>query len=205
MAEHYGDWQALTEQASVISTAAVELSALSGPELPGLLAFLRARPVLPFARLSVHAPAKSIDVTDEEMVDQLEELAQLVDAVVVHPDCIQDPASYRRLGTTLLLENLDRRKIDARTAEELDAYFQELPEAGLCLDVAHAHSVDPSLAAAHQILDRHGHRLRQLHVSSLDHECHHMTLTATDQGHFAPVLERCRDVPWILEAEPPAT
>jgi len=52
------DWPGLVERASAISPYAIELSALSGPELPGLLAYLRSAPALPFRYLSVHAPTK---------------------------------------------------------------------------------------------------------------------------------------------------
>jgi hypothetical protein len=54
-----GDWPRLVADACRISTFAVELSALSGDELPGLLAYLRANPRMPFRYVAVHAPAKT--------------------------------------------------------------------------------------------------------------------------------------------------
>jgi hypothetical protein len=33
-------------------------------------------------------------------------------------------------------------------------------------------------------------------------ELHHVPLTAEHEDLFRPVLERCVDVPWILEAPP---
>ena len=54
-----GDWPELVADACRVSTFAVELSALSGNELPGLIAYLHAQPRMPFRYVSVHAPAKN--------------------------------------------------------------------------------------------------------------------------------------------------
>ena len=48
---------------------------------------------------------------------------------------------------------------------------------------------------AHELLDRGGGRLRQVHLSSLDDDGHHVPMTEGDESLFAPVLDRCRDVP----------
>jgi hypothetical protein len=53
------------------------------------------------------------------------------------------------------------------------------------------------------MVHRFSSRLRQVHVSSLDGDHRHVPLTAYDEQLFAPVLSRCKDVPWILEAPPP--
>ncbi|HYF27818.1 MAG TPA: TIM barrel protein [Baekduia sp.] len=195
-----GDWAALADEALDTSVFAVELAALAEPELPGLAAWLRDAPALPFRYVSVHAPTKHRSRSDEEVVALLEPLLPRVDAVVMHPDVIADPAAWRRLGGTLVLENMDARKADGRTADELGAHFAELPEAGLCLDVAHVASIDPTMQEGHRILDRLGARLRHLHVSSLDQDGHHVPLTVEDERRFTPLLTRSRDVPWILEA-----
>ncbi len=126
-----------------------------------------------------------------------------VDTIVVHPDTISDPRLYRRLGRRLAIENMDRRKQAGHTAEDLEAVFAELPEARLCLDFAHAKDVDPTLAVAADLLQRFASRLSHVHLSSLDEARHHITLTDEDQLLFRPFLDRCRDVPWILEARPP--
>jgi sugar phosphate isomerase/epimerase len=105
----------------------------------------------------------------------------------------------RRSNHQWLIED----SVFGQTGEHLDRVFDALPEAGLCFDVPHAASIDPTLAVAREILDRHGARLRHVHLSSLDADCHHQTLTSEDEKRFAELLDRCRDVPWILEAPPP--
>jgi sugar phosphate isomerase/epimerase len=130
----------------------------------------------------------------------LARLPRWIDAIVVHPDAIGETALYRPLGRRLAIENMDARKPAGQTAEELAPFFEELPDAGLCFDVAHAKSVDPSMAEGGRILDEFGDRLRHVHLSSLDENCHHVPLTEDDESLFASLLSRCRDVPWILEA-----
>jgi hypothetical protein len=194
------DWAALVAEALETSPFAAELAALSEGELPGLEAYLAAGPELPFCYLSVHAPVKHLRMPEAELVRRLGRLTGVADAIVVHPDAIEDVGLYRSLGACLVLENMDVRKPTGRTAAELAPYFRALPEAGFCLDVAHVLSVDPTLAEGERLLDAYAGRLRHLHVSSLDDACRHTPLTAEHEAGFVPLLRRCPDVPWILEA-----
>lgn len=198
-----GAWRQLVGEACGVSTYAVELSALSGEELPGLLAYLGAEPRLPFRYVSVHAPVKNRGVPETAAARALGELPLWVRSIVTHPDALREFHAYRELGTRLVLENMDDRKSTGRTADELEVAFEELPEAGFCLDIAHAYSIDPTMGVAHDLLDRFASRLRQVHLSSLA-EGHHVPLSEDDEQLFAPALDRCSDVPWILEARPPA-
>jgi hypothetical protein len=198
-----GDWPALVRAACAISTHAIELAALEAEELPALLAFLADRPRLPFRHVSVHAPVKGVDDrSDAERAAAVAGLPLGVRSVVVHPDLIVDPAPWRALGRRVLVENMDDRKAAGRTAEELAPLLAELPEAGFCLDIAHAHTVDPTMTVAAELLDAFRGRLRQVHLSSI-REGSHTTLTLEDEALFTPLLGRCRDVPWILEAPAP--
>jgi hypothetical protein len=196
------DWDGLVEAAARTSGFAIELSALSEDELEGLVAYLRAAPPLPFRFVSVHGPSKDRRMSDDELVSLLEQLPARVSAIVMHPDAMVDLAPYRRLGRRLCIENMDARKPIGQTAAGLDRYFDALPEARFCFDVAHAQAVDPSLAVARDLLSRFSLRLSHVHLSSLDDEQHHVPLTEADQEAFAAVLKRCSDVPWILEAPP---
>jgi sugar phosphate isomerase/epimerase len=197
-----GDWPELVAKACRISTFAVELSALSGDELPGLIAYLREKPQMPFRYVSVHAPVKNREPDESATIGMLDGLPLWVRSVVAHPDALSDIVRYRALGTRLVLENMDDRKITGRVADEMESFFDELPDAGFCLDVAHVRSIDPTMNAAHELLDRFRSRLRHVHLSSL-YQGRHVPLTDDDEALFAEVLDRCRDVPWILEALPP--
>ncbi|HET8956639.1 MAG TPA: TIM barrel protein [Solirubrobacterales bacterium] len=203
MSAHRGEWPQLISEALDVSSFAIELSALSEEELPSLVKFLSRVTWLPFRYISVHAPSKGMEIPEHELTRVLGELPRYVDAIVVHPDVIQDPANYRPLGRKLVLENMDARKKRGRTASELAEYFDALPDAGLCFDIAHAGSIDGTMGLGVEILDSFTARLRHVHLSSLDAGSHHVPLNADDAEAFSPLLDRCRDVPWILEAPPP--
>ncbi len=197
-----GDWSAQVEEAWRVSSFAIELSALSESELPSLAGYLRQTPSLPFRYVSIHGPSKGREMDEEQLVASLAQLSGLADGIVMHPDTMDELALYRPLGQKLLLENMDSRKPDGRTPEELHRAFAELPEAGFCFDIAHAWSIDPSMAVAGELLDSFRARLRHVHLSSLSDDLHHVSLIDEDEELFSPVLKRCLDVPWIFEAPP---
>lgn len=202
MADLRGDWLAQIEEASRLSSFAIELAALDERELPALADFLATAPALPFRYLSVHGPSKERTMPEAELVELLASLPWSVDAIVMHPDQVEQPRLYGALGGRLVIENMDSRKSRGLQADELAALFDELPEAGFCFDVAHAWTVDPTMEVAHRLLDRLGSRLRHVHLSSISADHRHVPLTAEHERQFEPLLARCRDVPWILEAEP---
>jgi hypothetical protein len=105
-ADTRGAWQRLVVKACAVSTYAVELSALSDDELPGLVDYLAAKPRLPFRYISVHAPVKNRVVDDAFRAEMLNRLPLGVRSIVAHPDAMDDPGVFRQLGSRLLLENM---------------------------------------------------------------------------------------------------
>jgi hypothetical protein len=202
MADQRGDWLRQVKMAWEVSPFAIELSALSEPELPSLASFLATGPSLPFRYISIHGPSKDLQGDEEKLVAELVELAPYASAIVMHPNTIEEPALFQALGHKLLLENMDSRKGLGRTRQELEPLFAELPDAGLCFDVPHSWSVDPTMEVAGELLEGLGARLRHVHLSSLSKDLHHVPLTVEHEVLFRPTLERCLDVPWIFEAPP---
>ena len=200
MVDARGDWPGLVERSAATSTLAVELSALSEDELPGLIDFLGSDPSMPFHYVSVHAPSKGLALAEQERVRLLTQLPPRVRAIVVHPDLLEDLDAWQPVGRRLVIENMDDRKSSGQTADQLVPLFDALPLAGLCFDIAHAKHVDPSLEEGRALLDRFADRLRHVHLSSLDQDGHHVPLTGEDEELFTVLLQRCRDVPWVLEA-----
>jgi sugar phosphate isomerase/epimerase len=141
-------------------------------------------------------------MAERDLVASLLGLAARADAIVMHPDTIESPEAFLALAHTLVLENMDAGKSDGCNVEQLARSFAALPHAGFCFDIAHAWSLDPSMGLAAELLDAFRSRLRHVHVSSLSPELHHIPLTEDDEELFMPLLERCLDVPWILEAPP---
>lgn len=195
-----GDWPRLVAAAETCSLDVVELSALSAVELPGLLTFLRDAGPLPFGHVSVHGPSKGWDGTPAALATALGAVPAAVDGIVMHPETLGDVDAFADLGGRLRLENMDTRKDDARTVEELARYFAALPAARFCFDVAHAQLHDPSMGLAHELLDAFSDRLAEVHVSSILVDGDHVPLRAADAETFLPVLSRCVGVPWVLEA-----
>nr|CAD6615053.1 hypothetical protein RTCK_02754 [Rhizobium sp. TCK] len=181
--------------------SAVELSALRAAELPRLLTALPT--LLPYLNqryryVSFHAPTNFDD--EVSLVNELKFIADLDLNIIVHPDTIHDFGHWRRLGRRLCIENMDSRKPVGRTAEELKPFFEALPEAKLCLDLAHARQVDSSMNQAVRILRRFGGRLAQFHVSELNSKGAHFAMSfAARKAYepFAPLLSR---TPVIIES-----
>lgn len=204
MAAARGAWPRLVAEARALSGDVVELSALCGEELPGLAAFLDGGWNAPFAHVSVHGPSKGWQHGPRALADALLALPSVVDGIVMHPETLGDPAAFAPLGARLRLENMDTRKPDGRTTDELARYFDALPDAHFCFDVAHAWLHDHEMGLAHELLDAFGDRLVEVHLSSIDADGSHIPLRPADVDAFAPVLERCAGVPWVLEAPLPA-
>jgi hypothetical protein len=195
-----GDWPRLTAAAETCSLDVVELSALSAGELPSLLRFLADADSLPFGHVSVHGPSKGWDGTPAALATALGSIPSYVDGIVMHPETLGDAAAFADIGGRLRLENMDTRKADARTVPELARFFDALPDARFCFDVAHAQLHDADMGLAHELLDAFADRLAEVHVSSIQPDGEHVPLRAADAEAFLPVLERCAGVPWVLEA-----
>jgi hypothetical protein len=176
----------LALQRALPGIEAVELSALRDRELPLLLEALPSLDVSAFAYVSVHAPSR-LQTLDEQVVFGL--LEQLPEAwpIVVHPEILVTPSLWRRLGGRLCVENMDDRKTAGRTPEELRELFARYPEAGFCLDVGHTRQIDPSMAAAREMLAEFGPRLRQLHVSDVAAGGEHVALGSAARAAFSGI------------------
>ncbi len=185
------------------SLKAVELSALRMPELPALVGALPHLDLSAFEYISIHAPSRFSE-SEEEYVIELLGKAPRNFPIILHPDTIHDHAKWRRFGPQLAIENMDRRKEVGRSAEELRQWFEVLPEAHLCLDLAHVHQFDRTMTEAYRILKNFKDRVCQLHVSELDSTGHHHQLSLGSMrafGEIGPMIPT--EVAIILESLSP--
>lgn len=183
------------------NTSAVELSALRAAELPFLLAALPG--LLPrlnqrYSYVSFHAPTNFDD--EQSLVRELMVIADLGLNIVVHPDTISDFDQWRGLGSRLCLENMDSRKPIGRTAEELEPFFERLPEAKLCLDLAHARQIDSSMNQAVRILRRFNNRLAQFHISEINSKGTHFAMSFAARRAYEPFATILSRTPIIIES-----
>lgn len=129
--------------AADLQLAAIELSALGGNELDSAL---QALPAVrrQFTHVTLHAPVKRRTQADSQLVTQLVAAADV--DVVAHPDTFDNVGVWQQLGSRLLLENTDGRKTTGQTPADLLRLLEQLPQAGICLDISHAlHAGGPEL------------------------------------------------------------
>ena len=170
------DWDAAVAKAAAGGWRCLELTAITEERLDALVPFLRTSPAAlePFARVSLHAPVR-LRTSLPAVVETLVSLDHGFD-VVLHPDMYRAEPSLDRLGSRLVFENMDVQKSFGRGVDDLRSVLDTHPGAGLCLDVAHVWTNDPTLRLGRPT-------------------------TAADLELYEPVLARCEHVPWLLEAE----
>lgn len=179
----------------------VEISALRLEELEPLVNDLESLPLGFFSYVSFHAPSSFPATEESNVVKLLGKVFKRGWNIIVHPDVIRRPALWRHFGRQLLVENMDRRKAAGRTASELEEYFRELPQARLCLDVAHARQLDTTLTVLTDIIGMFRSRLGEVHISELDSHCSHTLMSALSIEDYLQVMPRLsRTMPVIIES-----
>jgi sugar phosphate isomerase/epimerase len=97
---------------------------------------------------------------------------------------------------------MDKRKLIGQTASDLAEIFQDLPNASFCFDIGHARQVDPTMSEASAILQRFSRRIQQIHVSEVNTQSEHDSLSLESILAFQRVSHLVpTDVPIILESK----
>ena len=191
------DWPAAVARVRAEGWRSVELTAITEERLRTLRSSLfEPGFAAGFERISIHAPARF----ESSAAECLKLLAECPFDIVLHPDLYARTSAVGGLGARAVFENMDVAKSFGRTLEDLERVFHAFPEACLCLDVAHVWTNDPTMELGAELLDAFGDRLRQLHVSGIEPDGTHRPTTEVDLSRYAPLLERCAGVPWVLEA-----
>lgn len=181
-------------------TTVIELSALREQELPGLMGALDRLHLDRYRYISVHAPSRLGVMKEAAVAELLQPCIEHGWSVVLHPDAIRDHGCWREFGRLLCIENMDKRKEAGRTAGELRRHFHELPEASMCLDLAHARQVDPTLGITREIIREYGDKIVQLHLSELDVRSHHEPLSMAAVWAIREIAHLLPHCPVILES-----
>ncbi len=183
------------------NASAVELSALRQEELIPLAEHLDDLDLRQFRYVSFHAPSSMEPAFEATALPLLERIAARGWAIIVHPNVMYRPQEWARLGDSLCIENMDKRKPIGQTASDLNAIFKELPNATFCFDIGHARQVDPTMSEASAILQSLAGRLRQLHVSEVNTQSRHDALSLESRLAFQRVSHLIpADIPVILES-----
>ena len=108
---------------------------------------------------------------------------------------------WTRLGNRLCIENMDKRKPIGQTANDLAEIFEDLPHASFCFDIGHARQVDPTMSEASSILQKFSRRIQQIHVSEVNTQSRHDSLSLESVIAFQKVSHLVpADAPIILES-----
>lgn len=180
----------------------IELSALREHELAPLLQALEdGLDLSDFRQVTFHAPSKLVNLDAQQLCEMLEPIVKREWNIVVHTDLIESPRAWRELGHHLCIENSDHRKPMGRTATEMQEYFDMLPEASWCFDIAHARHIDSTMSVAVAMLASFADRLREIHLSRIDRAGKHWAIDNAMINACRRIAPRIdTNVPIILEA-----
>ncbi|MCE9555399.1 MAG: hypothetical protein K8T91_18775 [Planctomycetes bacterium] len=180
---------------------ALELSALREDELAPLLHALAKLDLSKFAYVSFHAPSQREHYSEKELVKLLTKVATYISSIIIHPDIIENPDTWKPIEGSLVLENMDQRKPIGRTVEELKWYFEALPKARFCFDIGHARQVDPTLGVATEMLRVLADRMVEVHISEVDAASKHVGISTAAMKSYARISSLIpKDVPAIIES-----
>jgi hypothetical protein len=198
-----GDFNTALHLLRGTTATAVELSALRLGELPQLIDALPTLDLQQFHYVSIHAPSRFSAEEEDNVIELLRGVPNGW-PIIVHPDTIYESGKWHGFGSQLVIENMDRRKPDGRSAEEMRCWFDALPNSRLCFDLAHAHQCDRTMTEAFRILTRFRDKLCQLHISELDSSGRHFSLSSGSIRAFLEVAFLVpADSPVILESRIP--
>jgi len=200
----YGEFEKALQLLSGTTANAVELSALRQNELDPLVHALSGLALGQFGHVSVHLPSSIVPEFENTLLEAVPHLPNEW-LLVTHPDVIRTWERWESLGERLCIENMDKRKPIGQTASDLRQIFARLPRASFCLDIGHAHQVDPTMGEAVLIIEEFRGRLRQLHVSEVNSQSKHDPISLESASAFSLVSHLIpHDVPAILESRLPS-
>ena len=197
----FGDFGEALRLLSKHDIDVVELSALRFRELAPLINSIESIDLARYSYVSFHAPSQFPDGAEELVVDLLLQVAARSIPIVLHPDAVRNWNLWTKLGSAILVENMDKRKEIGRTSAELFACFERLPEARLCFDIGHARQVDPSLVESRRILEQFSGRLHQVHISEVGSDSTHERISWSAARSFSSLASMIPEhVPIVIES-----
>jgi hypothetical protein len=196
-----GDFAKAVDDLNKKNGNVIELSALRESELLPLLSALPLLDLAKFEYISVHAPSKLKTFSERELIKHLLQIMKWNWPIIVHPDIIQNFKLWKALGSSLCLENMDKRKDIGRTSIDMDMLFNELPDATFCFDIAHVRQVDPTMMEGVVMAQKFRNKLVQLHVSEVNTESKHQPLTFESILAFNTLTQFIpQNIPIVLES-----
>lgn len=179
----------------------IEYSALRFHELEPAISFLLNTPLINFlSYYSFHAPSKFSSLEELKLINNLSFLCnRLPINIILHPDSLHNWELWKPIEQFLCFENMDPSKSFGTSVQDLSSVFNYFPLSGFCFDIAHAYKIDPSLKLAKDLTFKFSERLRQVHISELDHNNHHIGLSEKSLLDYQSLQPLFNHIPIILE------
>jgi hypothetical protein len=197
----FGDFHKALELLAPSKLASVELSALRMSEVETLVNAIPSLQLDGYTYVSFHAPSRYSATEERWLTDLLHSQVPGAWPIVLHPDAICDSTLWKRFGARVAIENMDRRKRIGRNVSELSVIFEQLPDASLCFDLGHARQCDSSMTEAFLMLTAFRERLVQVHLSEVNSESQHESISYGAKLAFHQVAYLIPDEqPIILES-----
>ena len=104
-----------------------------------------------------------------------------IEAMVLHPDTVENFDILDKSGLPFLIENMDTRKKSGTTIQEFIEFKQKF-SFGFVLDLEDAYEHDNSMKIAHNFVEVMGDRLKRMHVSGCSDTKLHVPLGLREVG-----------------------
>lgn len=156
-----------------------------------------------FKWVSLHAPVKikygATDSPTQEIFAKIEEIHKIrpLNLVVFHPETVVDFEPFKNVGFPVAFENMDNRKENHRSAEDLIRTLSLSENFRFVLDVNHVYTNDKTMKLANELYKLAGHRLSEIHLSG--YSTYHEPLHATRQLQIVRAI-RDFETPIIIES-----
>jgi len=168
------DWESVIPAAFALSDQAIELNVRYQARLDNLSAYLLAYPqaLADFDYLAAHAPEIS-----ENWPRTISQLAALpVSTILFHADCLPDINLLEEMKDRLAIENMDHNKTFGQSVKDMQQVLDNLPEARVVIDIAHAHYIDPQDKLLLQLIECFAGHIAHFHLSKIDYLGDHYPL-----------------------------
>lgn len=154
-----------------------------------------------FDYVSLHAPVIAYGENEEtkfvfEKIKRINQLRKL-DAVVVHPNTVENFNVFSNVEFVVAFENMDNRKDSYTKPEELKTLLDQNSSYRFILDVNHAYTHDKSMEVVKKFYSLLGDRIEEIHLSG--YEGYHEPLFKTKQMEILKSIQNF-ETPIIIEA-----
>ncbi|MCC7289644.1 hypothetical protein IT417_00080 [bacterium] len=156
-----------------------------------------------FQYRSLHLPKFPFDINERtrEVISNIKEFDRHNNfhAFIIHPDEVRNWDSLSDIKDKLLVENMDRRKLDGRSVEEVKKYL-EIGDFNMVLDINHTYSHDPSMNLFKKFIENFKPKIKQLHISGFDSYFDHELMYKVKQDVMNEPLKQFKGIPKIIES-----